>query len=67
MSGKKRKKHDYADRLKYMRLLEEGESFGSIHKEYGINEDLLKVLWKRYEKFGLKGLCKKGNIKADFD
>ena len=49
MSGKKRKKHDYADRLKYMRLLEEGESFGSIHKEYGINEDLLKVLWKRYE------------------
>ena len=66
MSGKKRKKHDYADRLKYMRLLEEGESFGSIHKEYGINEDLLKVLWKRYEKFGLKGLCKKGNIKADF-
>jgi len=66
MSGKKRKKHDYADRLKYMRLLEEGESFRAIHKEYGINEDLLKVLWKRYEKFGLKGLRKKGNIKADF-
>ena len=44
MSGRKRKKHDYANRLKYMRLLESGRSFRSIHKEYGIDKDQLKVL-----------------------
>ena len=66
MSGRKRKKHDYADRLKYMRLLELGRSFRSIHNEYGIDKDLLKVLWGKYQKFGPSGLKKSANIKADF-
>ncbi len=66
MSGRKRKKHDYADRLKYMRLLESGRSFRSIHKEYGIDKDQLKVLWAKYQKFGPSGLKKSANIKADF-
>ena len=61
-----KRKHDYTARIKYIRLLEAGESFTSIHKEYGINKELLIVLWKRYERYGLKGLRKKRNIKADF-
>ena len=66
MSERKRKKHDYADRLKYMRLLESGRSFRSIHEEYGIDKDLLKVLWGKYQKFGSSGLKKGTNINADF-
>ena len=61
-----RKKHGYADRIKYMRLLEVGRSFESIHNEYGINKEQLKVLWKRYEMFGVKGLRKKEKIIIDF-
>ena len=61
-----RKKHGYADRIKYMRLLEGGRSFESIHNEYGINKEQLKVLWKRYEMFGVKGLRKKEKIIIDF-
>ncbi len=66
MSGRKRKKHDYADRLKYMRLLEAGRSLISIHKEYGIDDAQLHVLWEKYRKFGPSGLKKSASIKADF-
>jgi transposase-like protein len=66
MSERKRKKHDYADLLKYMRLLETGRSFNSIHKEYGIDDVQLKVLWEKYQIYGRAGLKKCGNIKADF-
>ena len=62
----RRKKHEYSDLLKYMRLLQGGSSLLSIHQEYGINKEQLHVLWKKYEKFGSKGLRKKNNIKADF-
>ena len=48
-----------------MHLLEDGMSFGHIHKKYGINEDRLKVLWARYQEKGLEGLHKSRNIKAD--
>ena len=67
MSEKKRKKHDYAERLKYMHLLEAGKSFTFIHEEYGINKDLLKVLWEKYHIFGKAGLKKCAKIKADFE
>ena len=66
MLERKRKKHDYADRLKYMRLLETGRSFKSIHKEYGIDSVQLRVLWEKYKIFGKAGLKKCANIKADF-
>ena len=66
MSGRKKNKHDYAARLKYMRLLSEGRSFKSIHDEYGINSSLLKVLWEKYQKYGIDGLKKSRNIRADF-
>ena len=66
MSGRKRKKHDYADRLKYMRLLESGRSFNSISKEFGINRNQLCVLWDKYQMHGVSGLQKGKQIKADF-
>ena len=62
----RRKKHEYSDLLKYMGLLQGGSSLSSIHQEYGINKEQLHVLWKKYERFGSKGLHKKNNIKADF-
>ena len=66
MSERKRKKHDYADRLKYMRLLEEGRSFDSIHREYGINHHQLKVLWAKYQECGVSGLLKSNKINSDY-
>ena len=33
---KKRKKHGYAERLKYMHMLENGLSINHIHHHYGI-------------------------------
>ena len=58
MLERKRKKHDYADRLKYMRLLETGRSFKSIHKEYGIDSVQLRVLWEKYKYLEIQeGAC----------
>ena len=47
--SKKRKKHGYAQRLKYMHMLEEGYSINYIHEHYGINDQLLSSLWVRYQ------------------
>ena len=62
----KRKKHGYAERLKYMRLLKDGRSVYSICKEYGINHYVLKVLWAKYQEHGVSGLLKCKQIKADY-
>ena len=64
--SKEKKKHGYAEVLKYMHLIKSGRSFGSIHKEYGINASQLKVLWARYLLEGSSGLFKRKNIKADY-
>ena len=64
--SKKRNKHGYAERLKYMHMLEEGYSVKYIHKNYGINHDLLNCLWVRYKSEGPSGLIKKKNIQADY-
>ena len=66
MSKRKYKKHEYADLLKYMRLLEDGKSVKSIHKEYGINHHQLNVLWSKYQRHGTAGLKKSQRIKIDF-
>ena len=63
--SKKYKKHGYAERLKYMHMLEEGYSINYIHTQYGINKELLGYLWARYKSEGPSGLKKKKNIKAD--
>ena len=62
----KRKKHGYAECLKFMHMIEDGRSIHSIRMEYGINENRLHVLWGRYQLEGQAGLLKKKNINADF-
>lgn len=64
--SEKRKKHGYAERLKYMHMLENGYSVNYIHKHYGINDSLLSQLWVRYQSEGPSGLLKKRNVKADY-
>ena len=64
--SKKYKKHGYAERLKYMHMLENGYSVKYIHKHYGINESLLSQLWAKYQYEGSSGLLKKQNVKADY-
>ena len=66
MLKKKLKKHGFADRLKYMRLLESGRSFTSINKEFGINKEQLQVLWDKYQMYGELGLQKSKYTKRVF-
>lgn len=63
---KKRKKHAYADRLKYMHMLEDGYSINYIHCHYGISSSLLGQLWSLYKSGGPTGLVKKKNVRADY-
>ena len=63
--SKKYKKHGYAERLEYMHMLEQGFSYHYIHINYGIDEQLLGILWAKYQEEGPSGLVKKKNIKAD--
>ena len=64
--SKKYKKHVYAERLKYMHMLENGFSVNYIETHFGINHKLLGYLWSRYQSEGLSGLLKKKNVKADY-
>ena len=64
--SKKRKRHGYAERLKYMHMLEDGFSVNYIETHFGINHNLLGHLWSRYQSEGPSGLLKKQNIKADY-
>ena len=60
-----RKKHTYADRLKYVRLLEAGHSVKHISSHFGISHHLLDVLWEKYQKEGPSGLIKKQYVLTD--
>ena len=64
--SKKRKKHGYAERLKYMHMLENGCSINYIHEHYGVDKTQLLHLWVRYQSEGPSGLIKKKNVKADY-
>ena len=63
--SKKYKKHTYEDRLKYMRMLEDGYSTHYIHDCYGIDHSLIEVLWLKYKTLGPVALQKGKNAKAD--
>ena len=64
--SKKYKKHGYAERLKYMHMLENGFSRTYIEKHFGIGKKLLGYLWARYRSEGPSGLLKKQNVRADY-
>lgn len=65
--SKKKRKHTYADRLKYMHRLEEGYSVNYIHVHYGINKQLLAQLWEAFQHVGPKALLKKNYTKASIE
>lgn len=65
--SKKNRKHTYADRLKYMHMLEEGYSVNYIHVHYGINKQLLAQLWEAFQHVDPKALSKKSYTKAIID
>ena len=56
---KEQKRHGYDDRLKYMKMIEDGYSIDYISKHYGISHKDLDVLWLKYQKDGPSGLVKK--------
>ena len=64
--SKKRKKHGYAERLKYMHMIENGYTIAYINRTFGIGHDLLGQLWARYQSEGPSGLIKKKNVKSDY-
>ena len=64
--SKKYRKHGYAERLKYMHMLENGISIKYIEKHFGIDHRLLGYLWARYQSEGPSGLLKKQNVRADY-
>ena len=56
-----RKKHNYEDRLKYMKMLEGGYSINFIRMNYGIDDRLQTCLWEKYQVEGPTALLKKKN------
>ena len=67
MLKKKQKKHSLLDYLRYMHMIEDGYSFKYIRKHYGFDDTKLKVLWHRYQEFGIEGLKKKRNFQSTFE
>ncbi len=63
----KLKKHGYAERLKYMHMLEDGYSRNYIHCKFGIANQLLLRLWESYKQYGESALIKQKNVRAPLD
>ena len=63
--SRKYKRHRYDDRLKYMRMMEDGYSSKYIHTHFGISHELLKALWLMYQEKGPAALAKKQYVKSD--
>ena len=61
----KYKKHSINDRVKYIKMLEEGYSINYISSHYGIDVHLLTILWDKYQREGQSGLEKKQYTRAD--
>ena len=61
------KRHNYEERLKYMKMLEEGYSINFIHKHYGINGELLFTLWEQYKVHGAAALVRKKNCRLSVE
>lgn len=65
LKKEKRKKHTYADRLRYMLMIDSGESINSISHQYGIDEKLLTTLWYTYQRNGPVSIRKGKNFKVN--
>ena len=49
-------KHGFNEKLRYIRMLEEGYTIDYIKKQFGINDTQLKVMWLKYQRDGLSAL-----------
>ena len=49
-------KHGFNEKLRYIRMLEEGYTIDHIKKQFGINDTQLKVMWVKYQEEGLSAL-----------
>ena len=63
--SKKRKRHSFEDRLKYIKMLEEGYSIRHICNHSGFDHNLLSSLWIQYQTEGPSALLKKKYVRAD--
>lgn len=61
------KKHGYAERLKYMHMLEAGYSRNYIHCKFGISGQLLLRLWESYRQHGESALIKQKNVRSTLE
>ena len=52
-------KHGFKEKLKYIRMLEEGYTIDYIRRKYGINDTHLNVLWINYRRYGSSALIDK--------
>ena len=59
------KKHSIDDRIRYIKMLEEGYSIDYICNHYGFDHHLLSILWIRYQEEGCLGLMKKQYLHVD--
>jgi len=57
------KKHTFEDRVKYVKMLDEGYTTKYIERTYGFSHTFLKQLYRLYQEHGVEGLNKKKNIK----
>lgn len=49
-------KHGFKEKLKYMKMLEEGYTVDYIKNHYGINDTQLQVMWHKYRIEGISAL-----------
>ena len=57
--SKKYRKHTLEDRIKYIKMLEEGYSVNYISTHFGISHHLLATVWAKHQKEGPLGIMKK--------
>ena len=48
-------------------MIKEGHSFWSIHVKYGINANMLKVLWQKYQNQGPQSLKEHVYIRPNYE
>ena len=63
--SKKRKRHTLDDRIKYIKMIEDGYSVDYICNHSGFDHHTLSALWIKYQTEGPLALLKKKNVRAD--
>lgn len=58
-----RNTHTFEDRVKYVKMLDEGYTTKYIERTYGFSHTFLKQLYRLYHEHGVEGLSKKKIIK----